>query len=245
MKAVRVILAIAMLWCGAAYADSMEGQGTASGNAVLWFSGTSATATFEGTFTLAGQLLLADAVIPFSASGWARGSGSGDTATMDIEAWATFAATGSTEAGESISVQGGLTLSGLSADTSGSSGSGTGDFFATVFIGDQQYYVRGDATGSATGAFVIPADPLSMEMAGDGIFDLSGEMTLVSPMPQVEDSTDADDSDTEPQEDSSVVVEFLPWDTDAWPEELLAELLDILTAIVEIQIPDEDGSTNE
>ncbi|MCK4570827.1 hypothetical protein KAT84_02635 [Candidatus Bipolaricaulota bacterium] len=244
MRAIQVILAIAVLSCGAAYADSMEGQGTASGNVVLWFSGTSATATFEGTFALTGQLLLADAVIPFSASGWTRGSGGGDTATMDIEAWATFAATGLTEAGEQIVVQGGLTLSGLSADASGSSGEGTGAFFATIFIGAQQYHVQGDAAGSAAGAFVIPKDPLSMEMTGDGIFDLSGEMTLVSPMPQVEDSPSADNPDSERPEDSSV-AELLPWDTDTWPEELLAELLDILTAIVEIQIPDEDGSANE
>lgn len=229
MRAVQVMIAIALLWCGAALADSMEGHGTASGNVVLWFSGTNATATFEGSFALTGQLMLNEVGIPFSASGWARGAGSGDTATLDVEAWATFTATGWTESGEAIAVQGGLTLAGLSADTAGSSGSGTGDFFATVFMDGQQYYVQGSADGSAAGGFVMPEDPMSMELAGDGFFNLSGNMTVVSLVPQAEGSAE---SDPETQA-TSAVAELLPWDLETWPEELLAHLLEILTGIVE------------
>lgn len=239
MKTVQVILAIAVVWCGVAYADSIEGQGTAAGNAVLWFSGTSATATFEGSFTLAGQLMLADAVVPFSASGWARGVGSGDTYTMDIEAWATFAASGSTRAGETIAVQGGLMLSGLSAGASGSSGAGTGDFFAAVFIGDQQYFAQGSADGSVAGDFVVPKDPLSMELAGDGVFNLVGEMTLVSSAAQGEDSSTPDGADPESQVRSSL-IELLPWDSSTWPEELLTQLLDILSRVVETSVTSEE-----
>jgi len=244
MKTVRWLLFIVMLWSGAAFADSMSGQGTAIGNVVLWFSGTSATATFEGTFALTGQLTLADEVIPFSASGWAQGAGSGDTATLDVEAWAAFAASGSTESGDEIVVQGGLTLSGLSAEASGSSGSGTGDFFATVFIGDQRYYAQGSADGSATGVFVVPEDPLSMELAGDGLFNLSGEMTLVSPVAQGNDLSDPDNSDPESQDNASV-IELLPWDPATWPEELLAQLLDVLTRIVESTPATEESSQTE
>ena len=244
MKAVGWILIIVLLWCGTVFADTMEGQGTAVGNAVLWFSGTSVKATFEGTFTLTGQLVLADTVIPFSATGWARGAGSGDTATLDIEAWATFAVSGSTEAGEEIVVQGGLTLSGLSADTAGASGSGSGDFFATIFIGGQQHYAHGSADGSVTGMFVVPEDPLSMELAGDGFFNLSGEMTLVSPVGQGNDSSNPDGSDPESHDNSSM-VELLPWDPETWPEELLAQLLDILTSIVETPAATEEGSQTE
>jgi len=233
MRAVRTVLAIAILWCGVAYADSMEGRGTAVGNAVLWFSGTSATAAFEGTFSLSGQFMLADAIIPFSASGWARGAGSGDTATVDLDAWATFAAPGLTETGECISVQGGLTLSGLTADDAGSSGSGTGFFFATVFIGDRAYRVQGDAEGSASGAFVIPEDPYSMELAGAATFSLSGSMTLISA--EAASGDPGDEEGTEAQQQAvATVVENLPWDTTTWPEDLLAELLEILTNVVEI-----------
>lgn len=225
MKAVRVMLVIALVWCGAAAADSLEGQGVAAGNAVLWFSGTSATGTFDGTFALSGQLILADEIIPFSASGWARGAGSGDTASMDIDAWATFAAHGVTEAGEEIGVQGGLTLSGLTAGASGSSGSGTGDFVATIFLAGQQYTAQGSADGSATGDFVIPADPLSMELAGEGTFALSGELTLHVAST---DETSASDGPI-----AASIIGQLPWDPNTLSEEFYAQLLEILTTVVE------------
>ena len=228
MRTIRVVLAIAVLCCATAYADSMDATGTGLGNAVLYFSGTSATGAFTSTFKLTGRLSLDGIPIAFSASGWARGSGNGDTATLDIDAQATFAVSGSTETGESISVQGGLTLSGLTADTTDSSGSGTGVFIATVFIGDKMYRVQGDAEGAATGTFVVPEDPYSMELAGDAIFSLSGDMTRVTP---------ADDS-TLPTEDTAqanaCIIELLPWEPVTWPAELLAELLEILTNVVEI-----------
>ena len=235
MKAVRVMLVIALVWCGAAAADSLEGQGTAAGNAVLWFSGTSATGTFDGTFSLSGQLIFADEIVPFSTSGWARGAGSGDTATMDIDAWATFAARGVTEAGEEIVVQGGLTLSGLTAGASGSAGSGTGNFVATIFLGGQQYTAQGSADGSATGDFVIPADPLSMELAGEGLFALTGDLTL--------NVTSGDESATSADPDALLAAsmnERLPWDPNTLPEEFYAQLLEILTSIVEVIPPSEE-----
>lgn len=238
MRIIRAVLAIAVLCCATAYSDSMEAQGTASGNVILYFSGTSATGTFTSTLVLTGQFTLDDAIVTFTASGWARGSGSGDTVTLDLDAQATFAVTGSTETGERISIQGGLTLAGLTAGDAGSSGSGVGDFFATVFIGDRTYRVQGDAEGSASGAFVIPEDPYSMELAGEAAFNLSGSMMLVSP-------TNAEgDAEPQQQEDASV-IEALPWDTTTWPEDLLAELLEILTNVVEIPELDEVGPADD
>jgi len=244
MRIIRVVLALAVLCCATAYANSIDTQGTASGNAVLYFSGTSATGTFTSTLVLTGQFTLDDVVIAYSASGWARGSGSGDTATMDIDAQATFAAIGSTEAGEPISVQGGFTLSGLTADDAGSSGSGTGYFFATVFIGDHIYRAQGAAGGSASGAFVIPEDPYSMELAGDAAFSLSGDMTLVSSTNTADAPEGEGDADTQQQTIASL-VETLPWDMTTWPEDLLAELLDILTNVVEIPELDEASPADD
>jgi len=230
MRIIRVVLAIAVLCCATTYADSMQAEGTASGNVVLYFSSTTITGTFNGTFLLAGYLELADVVTAFSASGWARGAGSGDSVTLDLEAQATFAATGVTETGEHISVQGGVTLSGLTADVSGSSGSGIGEFFAAIFIGGSKYYAGGNAGGSASGAFVIPEDPYSMELAGDGTFDLAGDVTLACCETTSEDPADAE---TQEQADMSL-FKLLPWDTSTWPEDLLAELLEILMSVVEI-----------
>jgi hypothetical protein len=103
MKTLCVMLTIAVLGCGAATcADALDGQGIASARLVLWFSGTKATATFDGAFSLTGHLVLEGSVSPFSASGWASGAGQGDTSTMAIEAWAAFVALGSTLEGEAI-----------------------------------------------------------------------------------------------------------------------------------------------
>ena len=239
MRTIRVVVAIAVLCCATAYADSMDAQGMASGNAVLYFSGTNATGSFMSTFNLTGHLNLDDRVIAFSASGWARGAAGGDTATLDIDAQATFAAAGSTETGEPISIQGGLTLTGLTADEAGSSGSGIGVFIATIFLGDSIYRVQGDAEGSASGVFVLPEDPYSMELAGDGIFDLSGELTPVSLAADL-----ADTADDNTQDDASI-IELLPWDTMTWPEDLFAELLEILTNVVEIPVETATPSTGE
>lgn len=244
MKAGIWILTIVLLWCGAAVADTIDAEGTANGTAVIWFSGTNTTATFEGTFSLIGRLMVAETAISFSASGWIRGAGAGDTSTspMDVEGWATFAASGLTEAGAKIAIQGGLTLAGLSADAAGSAGSGTGDFVATIFIADQKYWAQGSAGGTVSGTFVVPEDPLSMELAGDGFFNLSGDMTLVSPATQETDSSAPNNPDF--GNDSSV-SELLPWDTETWPEELLSQLLDILLNMVEDPAATEGDSPPE
>ncbi len=229
MRIAHIAIAIVLLCFAAGYANSIDAQGTASGRVILYFSGTSARGTFTSTFILTGQLMIDDVVTPFSASGWARGAGSGDTATLDLDAQATFSASGITQTGEAITVQGGLTLSGLTAGASDSSGSGTGEFIATVFIGDRIYRVQGDADGSASGGFVIPEDPYSMELAGEGIFHLAGELTPLDPAQQETSAPDAEDSAQQPdgQALASAIGE-LPWDTTTWPEELLAELLQIL-----------------
>ncbi|MBU1049785.1 hypothetical protein KKG90_07165 [Candidatus Bipolaricaulota bacterium] len=238
MRTIGITLAVAVMCLTTVCGDSMDAQGTASGNVVLYFSGTRATGSFDSTFALSGQLTIDDAIVAFSAAGWARGAGSGDTVTLDLDAQATFAATGSTEAGERISVQGGLTLSGLTAGASGSSGSGMGEFYATIFIAERVYRVRGDAEGSASGGFVVPKDPYSMELAGDGLFHLSGELTLIV-SPEAADDASTDSSATSPEEVShqqavDSVLDDLPWDTATWPEALLAELLEILTNVVDV-----------
>ncbi len=232
MKVAAIAVVVLGLGCMTVFAEALEGQGTASGNVVLWFSGTAVTATFDGTFSLSGELVLDGTSIPFTASGWAKGAGSGDTSTMDVEAWATFAARGETGTGDALSVQGGLTLAGLSADTSGSSGSGTGDFFATVFLGDRQYYAQGSAEGSASGMFVVPEDPLSMELAGDGTFHLSGALTPAPPVDPNDESQDSNGPDLDARAEESVAG-LLPWEPGSWPDDLLSQLLDILTRAVD------------
>ncbi len=230
MKTVRWLLLILLLASLPATAGSLEGQGTASAKAVLYFAGTHAIGTLDGTFELNGQLTLETETIPFSASGWVQGEGEGETDTLDVEAWATFAVRGATEDGRDLAVQGGLTLSGLSASSSSTSGSGTGTFFATVFIDGEQYYTQGDAKGSATGGFVPPEDPYSMELAGQGTFSLTGTLEIVPA-----ESSDPEKSSPNAAEDEPSIASVLPWESDAWPEGLLAQLLHILTHDITVE----------
>lgn len=221
MKTSQCLLFLVMLICVPVAAGSLQADGSADATAVLYFAGTHATGTLEGTFTLTGQMTLEEEIVPFSACGWARGEGAGDTATLDAEAWATFAVQGTTEGGRLLSVQGGVTLTSLSAGSSDTSGSGTGTFFATVFFDGRQYHAEGSAQGSATGTFVPPEDPYSMELEGRGTFSLEGTLTLVP--------TDSDDTSETPARAEDSVASALPWETDSWPEELLAQLLHILS----------------
>ncbi len=239
MRIAAIALAIVSLGLIAGSAESFQGQGSASGHVVLWFSGTDVTATFNGTFTLTGQIVLDGESTPFTASGWARGEGVGNSSTLDIEAWATFAARGQTEAGEDVSVQGGISVAGSSANPSSSSAAGTGAFFATVFLEGSQYHAEGTAQGSGSGSLVVPEDPLSMEMAGTIAFSLTGNLVLVPTDPSCMDTPTSPPSDLAPQEDEALIG-LLPWDTQAWPNKLLTQLLDILTRTVDPSVPPEE-----
>jgi hypothetical protein len=239
MRIAAIALAIVSLGFIAGSAESFQGQGSASGHVILWFSGTDVTATFNGTFTLTGQLVLNGESKPFTASGWARGEGVGNSSTLDIEAWATFAARGQTEAGEDVSVQGGISVAGSSANPSSSSAAGEGVFFATVFFEGSQYHAEGTAQGSGSGSLVVPEDPLSMELAGAIAFTLTGSLAPVSTEPSCLDTPTSPPSELEPQEDEALIG-LLPWDTQAWPNKLLTQLLEILTHAVDPSVPPEE-----
>jgi len=232
MKTARWIVYLLLLAAVPVTAGTLEGQGTADATAVLYFAGTQVTGTLDGTFTLTGRLVLDDEPIPFTAAGWTTGEGEGDTATLDVKAWATFAVRGTTEDGQSLVVQGGLTLSSLTADATGTAGSGSGTFFATVFLDGQQYHAQGSAEGSASGGFVPPEDPYSMELKGHGSFTLIGTLALVAA-----DDEQADEPDSTFEQAQASLAAELPWDEGAWPEALMAQLLQLLAQVEE---PDEE-----
>jgi len=231
MKTARWIVCLLLLAAVPATAGTLEGRGTADATAVLYFAGTQVTGTLNGTFSLTGQLVLEDEPVPFTAAGWTTGEGEGDTATLDVNAWATFAVRGTTDDGRSLVVQGGLSLSSLTADATGTAGSGAGTFFATIFLDGQQYRAHGNAEGSASGGFVPPEDPYSMELKGQGSFTLTGTLALV---PSGEEETA---SDSPSEQTHASLAAALPWDEGAWPEALMAQLLQLLAQVEE---PDEE-----
>ena len=205
---------------------TIQAEGIGTGEAVLWFAGTKVTAEFVADFSITGTLNLDGESFGFTANGWARGDGDADTATLALNAWITFSARGTTDAGHDIRVHGGMTPTSVDADVAGGAmGSASGDFLATLFLDGDPIYVRGSAEGAATGGFVPPDDPLTMQVEGQASFNMEG--TVVSPSASTSDDAAGEETSDAPD----AVSELLPWEPEEWPEHLLDELLSILRTL--------------
>ena len=199
--------------------SGIDAQGVASGKTVLWFYGTEVTALIESDFSLDGSLEIDGTVIPFTASGTAFGEGVGNTATMTLGVWLIIEAEGTTEGGEPISLRGGLAGSSDDTDLSANAfGSATGPFFFIVTLESSSFLVTGTGEGSAAGAFVVPDDPLTMQMEGTGTYTLIGNL-ITNDVPSGEEV------------DQPSYTSYLPWDLESWPEELLTRLLALLSGM--------------
>ncbi len=167
--------------CGLA-ADTLRADADAAGTVVLWFLGQDVTADVRVDVTLSGTLLLGGVATPFAVTGHATGSGTGNLGTLAVEAMIVFTAEGKTESGTPLTIQGGIFVDGLDAAvTTSTSGQGHGRFYFLITTAGGRWTVEGDATGSASGNFVVPDDPLSMQMIGAGTFKLAGELRPWSP----------------------------------------------------------------
>ena len=180
-KALIATLLLALgSFCGLA-ADTFHADADATGTVVLWFLGQDVTADVRADVTLSGTLLLDGVATPFTVSGRATGSGAGNLNTLAADAMIVFTAEGKTESWPPLTIQGGISVDGLDAATTSTSGQGHGRFYFLITMAGSRWTVEGDATGSASGTFVVPDDPLSMQMAGVGTFTLSGEVRPWSP----------------------------------------------------------------
>ena len=202
-------------WACVALGNTVESEGEATGQAVLWFLGDDVTAEFEGDVAFSGQLTLEDRVIGFTVTGTATGNGSGKLSTLAVKAWVFFEGTGTTSEDEQITLRGGLTIDSLDADINGAAlGSATGSFHATAITPTMNLRVSGHAAGSAAGGFVAPDDPTTMQVAGTATFTLEGFA--------LDTSVDTAGSEAAPAENALVPTQ------EDWPEELLTRLLELL-----------------
>ena len=217
MKRLGIGSAVAMLFALTAFAQSaIDAEGVATGKTVLWFYGTEVTVLIESDFEVNGSLVIDGRIVPFTASGTAFGEGSGDSAALTLDVWLIMEAVGTTEGGEPISIRGGMAGSSVDADLSGSAlGSAVGPFFFVVTLGTDSYRAQGTAEGSAAGAFVVPDDPLTMQVEGTGTYALVGDLA-------------PDVLPTEAEAGPSAHATYLPWDKETWPPELFARLLALL-----------------
>ncbi len=175
-----LILALGSLYGLAA--ETFHADAEATGTAVLWFTVEDVTADFRAQVTLSGTLLLDDVSVTFSASGRATGSGQGNLETLAVDATMALTADGTTQTGSRCSIQGGITVGAIDAGTmTSTSGRGSGHFYLLITTPAGRWTVEGEAVGGASGNFVVPDDPLSMQLEGSGSFSLSGELRPWSP----------------------------------------------------------------
>lgn len=182
---VGLVLTICSIYTVAAAAapDTFTAEAAGTGKAVLWFFGQEVTADVRATVALSGTLVVNGATILFAAQTLAVGSGKGNMDTLAVDAWVAVRGEGKTESGAPVILEGGISVDALDAATSSTSGQGTGRFFLLITTSGERWIVEGEAVGSATGAFVVPADPKTMELDGAGSFSLSGKPQPWTPAP--------------------------------------------------------------
>ncbi|MCX6100981.1 MAG: hypothetical protein NTV92_06125, partial [Candidatus Bipolaricaulota bacterium] len=92
---------------------------------------------------------------------------------------------GKTESGLPLTITGGISVDALDPATMSTSGQGRGHFYFLIAAPDGRWIVEGDAVGGASGSFVVPDDPLTMQMTGSWSFALSGEPRAWTPAENV------------------------------------------------------------
>ncbi len=156
-------------------ADSFHADAEATGTVVLSFLGQEVTADVRADVTLSGTLVVGGVATPFSVTAKATGSGTGNLNSLTVDAWVAFDGQGTTESGLPLTITGGMSVDALDPATTSTSGQGRGHFYFLIAAPDGRWIVEGDAVGGASGSFVVPDDPLTMQMTGSGSFALSGE----------------------------------------------------------------------
>ena len=199
-----LVLIVCLLCLGhVGHASTFYAEGNSLGKTVLWFHGNRIDTTFDGEFDLAGQLIVEDRTHMFDSMGTGYGGGIADAASLAATLWILFETSGTTDDGVPITLRGGVYIQGEDADINTLSlGAGPGTFFLIATLQTESIRIAGTLTSTASGAFVPPDDPVTMQVEGTASFVFDGERVPSS-------------GDLEAQ---------FPWPSDAWPEEHLAAL---------------------
>ncbi|MFC2107838.1 hypothetical protein ACFLS5_00060 [Candidatus Bipolaricaulota bacterium] len=210
MRTALLVILLATISWGVGAQVSFHADGMSAGKTVLWFYGNQVETTFDGTMELSGTLQIRDNQLSFSVAGTGYGAGVGDTGTLAATLWILFQTGGTLESGEFISLRGGIHVLGEEADLNTLSlGAGTGTFFLIADLPEESLWISGTLTTTASGSFVPPDDPLTMQIEGIATFAFEGELL----------------------EASDVLIEQLPWDSASWPLETHEALLALLTEV--------------
>ena len=177
-------------------------SGTGSGDVLIWFTPTEATADIDAQVTLSGTIELSGDRTSFTVTGSAIGSGSVDMATSATTAHIVIDANGETAGGEPIHLHGGLLITRIDGNLTGSAGTGEGRFDFAIDMAGFRLRASGNATGGASGAFVPSEVQYAMQARGTASLGLSGSVEIVA-------------------SDASSLCQTDVLATSSWPEELL------------------------
>ena len=187
-------------------------SGTGSGDVLIWFTPTEATADIDAQIALSGTIEVHGDRISFTATGSAVGSGRVDMATSATSAQIVIDAKGETSNGDPIRLHGGLLITRIDGNLTGSAGTGEGRFDFAIDMEGLRLRASGNATGGASGAFVPSEVQYAMQARGTASLGLSGSVEIVS-------------------SDASSLCQTDVLATSSWPEELLALLPSLLLEI--------------
>jgi hypothetical protein len=191
----------------------LTAHGAGEGRVAIHFYGSRLEISFETEMEILGSIVIDGTEVAFTAAGTADGRGQGDSGTLEATVWSTLRADGTTENGEPVMLRGGISVHSSDVDIStASAGAGSGLFYLAATVGEREMRFRGELLGDASGGFVPapPDDPYAMVYAGAYRFDF---VHAVLVLPASDTAADAE----------------LPWDLSAWPEEISAELLLLLS----------------
>ena len=203
------VLLVTISWSAGAQVP-FNADGMSTGKTVIWFYGNQVETAFDGAMELSGFLQTGDTQFSFSVAGTGYGAGIGDTSTLAATLWILFQTSGELDSGQPISLRGGIHVLGEEADFNTLSlGAGTGTFFLIADLPEESLWISGALTTTASGSFVPPDDPVTMQIEGIASFTFEGELLEVS----------------------DAVVEQLPWDPASWPPEIHKALVALLTRV--------------
>jgi hypothetical protein len=186
---------------------SLVGNGDFAASAVLWFCGTEVSANILGTICLNADLEIEDMMLRFNAMGALSGQARGNSDTLIGSGWAVFNARGSLDSGEAVILYGAIQISPDGIDLSSqTAGIGKGSLYTLIQLRDEVLHLRGAAAGTASGGFVKPDNPHTMQLAETGGFTFMA-------------TTNHQESDKF-SEDLGLSHKGLSWSLDEWPQEI-------------------------
>ena len=208
-KVLLVLLAWASLGC-LGHAAEFHAEGVTEGATVLWFLGTEITIEVYGESSFAMTLTVDGEPVNLFTEGTTFGWGIGDSRSLETTMWILFDSVGTTTDGAPVAARGGLRMVGDEVDFDALSlGAGSGMFILILEVGEDSHVVTGSLTATATGQFVPPDQPGTMQVDGGGTFVLAGHPSVL------------------PEDLASA----LPWSPEEWPDDHRAQLLALLEGI--------------